>query len=253
LANGISYSILVMPQLTTIRPELLTKIKEMVRDGAVILGPKPERSPSLQDYPLADKKVKQMADELWGNVNGTTIKVNHYGKGLVINGMDMQEALDFIRVAPDFKTAKNDSVLFIHRQLSGGCVYFISNQKNETVDITPQFRVTGKKPELWDAVTGTVRDLPSFRQTASGTTIPMRLAPNESAFVVFRRDGTISDTIKPNYPTALATIEFRKPWAVNFDSNMRGPKKTVILEKLTDWSLYSNDSMKYYSGAAYLP
>jgi hypothetical protein len=251
LPNGISYSILVMPQLTTIRPELLTKIKEMVRDGAVILGPKPERSPSLQDYPLADKKVKQMANELWGNVNGTTIKVNHFGKGLVINGMDMQEALDFIRVAPDFKTAKNDSVLFIHRQLSGGSVYFISNQKNETVDITPQFRVTGKKPELWDAVTGTVRDLPSFRQTASGTTIPMRLAPNESAFVVFRRDGTISDTIKPNYSTALATIEFRKPWAVNFDNNMRGPKKTVILEKLTDWSLYSNDSVKYYSGAAY--
>lgn len=251
LPNGISYSILVMPKLSTIRPELLAKIRELVRNGAVILGPKPERSPSLQGYPQADKQVKLMAAELWGNINGTTNKVNHYGKGLVISGMNMQEALNLIGVAPDFKTEKNDPVLFIHRKLNNGSVYFISNQKNETINIAAQFRVTGKKPELWDAVTGTVRNLPSFYSTATHTTIPLKLAANESAFIIFRKDGAGSDTTKSNYPEPKQSIAITTPWAVTFDNAMGGPAKPVTFDTLTDWSLNANDSVKYYSGAAY--
>lgn len=251
LPNGISYSILILPQQKTIRPELLSKIKELVQNGAVVLGPKPERSPSLQGYPQADKQVKALADELWGNIDGTTNKVNHYGKGLVISGMDMQQAFDLIKVIPDFKTAKTDPVLFIHRELKDGEIYFISNQKNETVNITPQFRLAGKKPELWDAVTGSVRELPSFRQTASTTTIPIRLAPNESGFIVFRKDGTIGDSTKSNYPAAEKSLVITTPWSVTFNNKMGGPEKPVTFNTLTDWSLNSNDSIKYYSGAAY--
>jgi hypothetical protein len=251
LPNGISYSILVMPKLNTIRPELLTKIKELVQNGAVILGPKPDHSPSLQGYPRADKQVKLMADELWGNINGTTHKINHYGKGLVISGMDMQEALKLIKVIPDFKTDQSNSVLFIHRQLNNGAVYFISNQKNEAVTFTAQFRVAGKKPELWDAVTGVVRDLPSFYQTKATTTIPMRLAPNESAFVVFKKDGKTGDTTKLNYPVAENSISITKPWNVTFDHRMGGPSNPITFNTLTDWSLSANDSVKYYSGAGY--
>lgn len=251
LPNGISYCILVMPKLNTIRPELLTKIKELVYNGAVILGPRPRHSPSLQGYPQADKQVKLMADELWGNINGTTNKINHYGKGLVISGMDMQQAFNLLKVVPDFKTAKADPVLFIHRQVGDGDLYFISNQKNEAVNFKAKFRLAGKKPELWDAVTGSVRDLPSFYQTAATTTIPMRLAPNESAFVIFRKDGQAGDTTKSNYPVAEKSIGIATPWNVTFDHQMGGPAKPVTFNTLIDWSLCPNDSIKYYSGTAY--
>ena len=251
LPNGISYSILVLPKLNTIRPELLSKIKELVQNGAVVLGPKPERSPSLQGYPQADKQVKSMADELWGNINGSTNKVNHYGKGLVISGMDMQEVFDLIKVIPDLKIAKNDPVLFIHRQLRDGSVYFVSNQKNEPVNINAQFRVAGKKPELWDAVTGTIRDLPSFHQTATTTFLPIQLAANGSTFVIFRKDGTTGDTTKSNYPVAEKGIDITASWSVSFNNKMGGPAKPVIFNTLTDWSQNSNDSIKYYSGAAH--
>lgn len=251
LPNGISYSILVMPKLNTIRPELLIKIKQLVQSGAVILGSKPDHSPSLQGYPQADKQVKMMAGELWGNINGTTNKINHYGKGLVISGMDMQQALNLTKVIPDFKTDQSNAVLFIHRQLIGGSVYFISNQKNEPVNFTAQFRIAGKKPELWDAVTGAVRDLPSFYQTSAATTMPMRLAPNESAFVVFRKDGKTGDTTKSNYPIAEKSISIKTVWNVTFDHQAGGPAKPVAFNTLTDWSLSSNDSVRYYSGVAY--
>ncbi|RZM12742.1 MAG: glycoside hydrolase family 2, partial [Pedobacter sp.] len=66
LPDGMSYKLLVLPKLKTIRPELLAKIKELVAQGANILGPAPERSPSLTGFPEADAKVKTMAAEIWG-------------------------------------------------------------------------------------------------------------------------------------------------------------------------------------------
>jgi hypothetical protein len=252
LPNGISYSILVLPKLKTMRPELLSKIKELVENGAVVLGPKPERSPSLQGYPRADDQVRSMANELWGNIDGAKNKIHHYGKGLVISGMNMQEALDLVKLIPDCKTGTNDDgVLFIHRQLEEGAIYFISNQKNEPVDIVAQFRIAGKEPELWDAVSGTVRDLPSFWQTAGTTSIPLHLAPNGSSFILFRKDGTKGDTARSNYPKSMKSIAIIKPWTVVFDSKGRGPEKPVLFDTLTDWSLHANDSIKYYSGTAY--
>jgi hypothetical protein len=251
LPNGINYSILVLPKLETIRPELLAKLKELVAQGAVILGPKPSRSPSLQGYPVADKQVRSIADELWGKIDGTTIKVNHYGKGMVLSGMDMQSALNLVKVVPDAKVTQSDSILFIHRAVNEGEIYFISNQKTKTVNISPVFRVTGKQPELWDAVTGEHRDLPAYYQAGGTTTVPLKLVPYESAFIIFRKAGIRKDTSRSNYPQPTATIAINKPWTVNFDSKMRGPAKPVVFETLMDWSKSSNDSIKYYSGTTF--
>jgi hypothetical protein len=251
LPNGIRYSILVLPKLQTIRPELLSKIKELVQQGAVILGPKPDRSPSLADYPETDKQVQTVAAELWGSIDGVNTKVNHYGKGLVISGMDMQQALDLIKVIPDLKITQSDSILFIHRQLQDGSIYFVSNQRTSTVNISTAFRITGKSPELWNAIDGSTRPLPSYTQTATTTSVPLQLAPYESAFIVFRKDGVSGDTTKSNYPVATKTITITQPWTVNFDKTMRGPANPVVFNSLTDWTLNTNDSIKYYSGTAY--
>jgi hypothetical protein len=251
LPNGISYSILVLPKLQTMRPELLAKIKELVQQGAVILGPRPESSPSLANYPLADQQVKSMASQLWGNIDGKKITVNSYGQGLVLSGMDMQQALDFIKVAPDLRITKSDSILFIHRQLKDGSVYFISNQKSKVVNFSGAFRITGKSPELWDAVSGSLRDLPVYHQSKGITSVPLQLAPLESAFVIFRKNGTKGNAAKANYPNAEKTIKITTPWIVNFDKASRGPANPVVFETLTDWSTNTNDSIRYYSGSAY--
>jgi len=250
LPNGIAYSILVLPRLETIRPELLAKIKELVAQGAVILGPKPGRSPSLENFPQADQQVKQMADELWGNIDSVTTKVNHYGKGLVMSGMGLQDALAMLKVIPDMKV-NNDQVLFIHRQLQDGSIYFVANQNNKPVDITSAFRISGKRPELWNAIDGSVRALPSFTETDSTTSVPLKLAPFESAFIVFKQDAKQGDTAKTNYPAAEQTIAINQPWKVTFNHQMRGPANPVVFNTLTDWSQNTNDSIKYYSGTAF--
>jgi hypothetical protein len=253
LPDGMSYSMLVLPQLSTIRPELLQKIKELIKDGAVVWGPKPASSPSLQGFPNADLEVKKLAEEIWGNTDEKKAQVHRLGKGMVINGMEIQEALKLIKLIPDCKITPKvagSNILFTHRNLPEAEVYFISNQEDRTVEFSAEFRTTGYLPQLWNPVDGSVRDLPQFTQTAQVTTLQLSLAGAESAFIVFRKKALSGSGAKLNYPTTKATLPIKNPWSVSFDAAMRGPAKPVIFRELSDWSTNSNDSIRYYSGAA---
>lgn len=42
-----------------------------------------------------------MAAELWGDVDGVKVKSAKYGKGMILNGLTMQEAFGLIECAPD--------------------------------------------------------------------------------------------------------------------------------------------------------
>ncbi len=247
LPNGTSYSILVLPKLKTMRPELLARLKELVQQGAVILGPAPDRSPSLAAYPEADRQVKALAGELWKNPNGVT----RVGKGLVLSGMSIQEAFDLIKASPDLKVKGSDSILFIHRQTEDGSFYFVSNQKKTAATFVSTFSVTGKNPELWNPIDGSIRDLPSFEDNGETTAVPMQLAALESAFIVFRKTAGKGDRTKSNYPVVDRTIPISQSWTVQFDPSMRGPVKPVVFDSLADWSNNANDSIRFYSGTAY--
>jgi len=249
LPDGLSYGILVLPKLSTIRPELLAKIKELVRQGAVVLGPRPERSPSLQNYRHADAEVAALSKELWGDIDGQRIKTNRYGKGTVMEGMDLQQALDLLKIAPDMVSTAPDSVLFIHRYTQDAEIYFVSNQKNIPVSFDATFRVSGKQPELWEPLSGTARDLPSFVQGQGVTTVPLSLEATGSAFVVFRKNAVSSkNAVKSNFPKPITSTEIISPWSVVFDKG--GPATAVKFDRLIDWSQSDNDSIKYYSGSA---
>ncbi|GAA4799246.1 hypothetical protein GCM10023231_30040 [Olivibacter ginsenosidimutans] len=252
LPDGMSYRLLVLPKLETMRPELLEKIEQLVNEGATILGPKPTRSPSLQNYGQADKKVQEIAEKLWGNVDGKAVKSHSYGKGLVMDGLSLQEALNQIGVVPDVKLADQDTALFIHRTLDNGEIYFVSNQTDKKINIKPTFRISGKLPELWNAITGRQRDLPEFTENDQTTTVPLSLEAYESAFIVFRKDGSgAAHQDRLNFPQPLNVETVNQPWKVRFDQQAEGPKDTVVFKQLSDWSRNPDAAIKYYSGAAW--
>jgi hypothetical protein len=250
LADGMNYGILVLPKLETMRPELLQKISDLVAQGATILGPAPKRSPSLEGYPVADQKVKQLASTLWGNINSTTIKSHKFGKGLVLSGMDMQTALNTVDIITDLNVEANDPVLFIHRRITECDVYFLSNQSEKTIAINPQFRVSGKQPEIWDPITGSIRLLPQFTQRETVTTVPLKLEPLQSAFIVFRKSAKTGLTNASNFPVPNLIQTITSPWEVSFDTKMRGPAKPVVFSNLVDWTQRPEENIKYYSGTA---
>ena len=85
--GGTTYSIMVLPEVKTMTPQLLGKIEDMVSAGAVIIGSPPVKSPSLSEYPDCDIEVQKLARRLWGalEVPGRITK-RKYGKGTIYWG-----------------------------------------------------------------------------------------------------------------------------------------------------------------------
>ncbi len=183
LPSGMQYRLLCLPATNTRNMSLamLRKIRSLVEDGAVILGPAPEFTPGLADYPQADVKLKQLVSELWGK--DASINERLVGKGKVMRGMKPEEVMAKLGVLPDFSSGQK--LNWIHRTLEEAEVYFLSTEQALTATCT--FRVSGRQPELWDPETGSIQPIPGYWFDASGcTSVPMQFGPSGSAFVVFR-------------------------------------------------------------------
>lgn len=251
LPHGVKFKVLVLPRrLKTMRPELLEKIERLILDGAIVMGPAPERSPSLQNQPEADRRVKEMAARIWGDVDGVNVKQRRYGKGMICDGLDLETLFAQIGYVPDCKTPDGMNVYSGHQKDGDTDIYILSNQDNRALTMDVAFRVTGKQPELWNPVTGVIRKLPAFRQEEKTTVVPMRLDKNECVFVVFRKKGEpAATTLEANYPAPLRTQEVKGEWNVAFESAFKTPAP-VRMTELDNLSTNANDSIRYFSGTA---
>ena len=189
LESGMRYRLLVMPPQAQVTPRVLNKLKALVAAGATLVGPKPIKSPSLENYPACDVEVRQLADAMWGACDGQTIREHAYGKGRIVWGLPLKEVLEAMQAESDFTVAapQDAKVVFIHRTVGDAEVYFVSNQKAIPQEVQCAFRVTGRKPELWHPDTGKMELAAVYNVEANHTLLPLRLDPAGSVFVVFRQ------------------------------------------------------------------
>jgi hypothetical protein len=282
LPNGMSYRLLVLQNCTSTSREVcdviggsvqqpvsstpstamsldvLKKIGQLVRDGATVVGARPEKAAGLKDYPRCDEEVKSLAAEIWGDCDGKTRTEHAYGRGRVIWGKPLGEILRGCDVKPDFtftgrgdKASDSLTLDFIHRQAGDADIYFVSNRKNEPTTQDCVFRVAGKQPEIWDPVSGKIRDAAAFQQTGGCTALPLDFAPFESYFVVFRRP-IAADAIgraMRNVPKVAVVQTLAGPWSVQFDPRWGGPA-SVEFPELVSWTKRAEEGIKFYSGKA---
>ncbi|RZA21702.1 MAG: hypothetical protein EOP02_16930, partial [Proteobacteria bacterium] len=182
LPGGASYPVLVLPVRASMRPEVLEKIAGFVRQGLTVVGTAPTQSPSLQDYPRADAKIREIAASLWPASGTASRKV---GQGIVWNSTPLGPILAGLKTpAPILES--NEQVLWKHRSTPDAEIFFLSNQTDSEQSIAPSFRASGRSPQLWNAETGTVESIGAYREAGGRTTVPLKLAPLQSVFVVFR-------------------------------------------------------------------
>ena len=251
LKSGMEYSVLVLPKLKTMRPTLLSKIADLVRDGLTILGPAPEKSPSLAGYPEADQTVKSIAESVWQLSSQPFVTSVSYGKGKVYRGGSLEQVFSDKGIVADFKA--DDPALpiqFIHLTLKDGDVYFVSNQGDHPIEFDGMFRIGGKTPELWNPLTAETRLLPEYKALTKTTKIPMRLDAFESSFIVFRSDASATKVDGANYPLEKTLAEIAGPWKVEFQEGRGGPDSPVTFTRLSDWTGSSDPHIKYFSGTA---
>ena len=203
LPSGMSYRVLVLPDTDRMGLAVLRKIRDLVRAGATVVGPKPTKSPSLQGFPDSDAAVRSIADEVWGDCDGRTVTAHPYGSGRIVWGGSLAEA---IGVAPDFSSAEPD-LHYIHRRDGGAEVYFVSNQRErgaEAVECT--FGVNGLVPELWHPDTGRRETAALYASRDGQVTLPIHFDPCGSVFVIFRQPAAGADPV-------VAVQESREIWS----------------------------------------
>jgi hypothetical protein len=243
LPDGMRYRLLILPDQQSMRPELLKKIRQLAQDGLAIYGEAPVYSPSLSGYPQADKEVKQLGEELFAGSRFENGRIFH-------RGTDLQKALDELGIAPDFKTANNAPLSYIHRTTGDGEIYFVSNQSDEKASFECGFRVAaGLQPELWNPVTAEIRRLPAYTHVGNQTILSLELDSYESAFVVFRK-GNKTAGDKPNFQPKEVVYTINTPWQVAFEEGKRGPETPVVFNQLADWKDLADERIRYFSGEA---
>lgn len=189
LPDGMSYRLLILPEVPTMTPRLLAKIGDLVKAGATVVGAPPAKSPSLSGYPGCDDEVRRLASEIWGDCDGQRVKEHAYGKGKVVWGVTPERVLERMGVPPDFTyhaRSGGPSLRYIHRTLGDTELYFVANKGGQSVDAMCTFRVSGMRPELWWPETGDIEKPAVYDQRGGLTHLPIHLDATESVFVVFR-------------------------------------------------------------------
>ena len=242
--SGMEYKVLALdPYSRNMSLTVLRTIRALVESGATVAGPKPTGDPSLADD---QAEFDRLATDLFGDGSG----VHRVGKGTVYAGQKLGDVFDALKLNPDFSYSPSNgdsNVQFAHRRLTDADIYFVDNRSDHEAVIDATFRIMGKTPELWRAETAEMS--PSSFKVADGrTTIPLRLEPWGTVFVVFRRTASTTSLAIPKVrETQLATI--RGPWNVAFQSG-RGAPASITMDELSDWSRSENSGVRYFSGIA---
>ena len=155
----------------------------------------------MKDCERKDREVRTIAEEIFA--------AQRYGQGFayVLNTvMDRSEILErkssaldpFLNcirnhLAPDFGIdfshegiRENKGLTFVHRKTAAMDIYFVSNIQDAPSAVPITFRITKKRPWKWNPYNGDITPILHFSHEADGVKIPLRLAPYESAFVVFK-------------------------------------------------------------------
>jgi hypothetical protein len=240
--GGVTYRILGLNQNSRhMSLPVLQAIHKLVMEGATVAGPKPTDDPSLADD---QNEFHKIATELFGSGTG----VQHVGKGLVYAGQTVAEALSAMHLSPDFNytAPQSDANLkFIHRKISDGDLYFVDNRSDHVATVDASFRVAGRTPQLWYAETGTMKPV-SFSIADDRTTIPLKLEPWGTVFVVFRKPTNQTSWTAPvQVEKQLATVD--GSWKLSFPPDWGAPA-SITLDSLSFWNKNSNQGVKYFSG-----
>ncbi len=190
--------------------------------------PRPMNPDNMPLSPEVQTKIKELKDA-----------------GVIIPEIPYLEE-DFSKYGLERDVIVPQDIAWTHRRRPQADIYFIANQKDEPLTFNASLRISGKQPQLWNAVNGEISLAQGWTTDGVRTIIPIELEANESVFIVFTDDVVVPDKhINQNKQAEILPFTV-KEWKVFFPSN----GITLSKKELFDWSKESDDKIKYYSGTA---
>jgi hypothetical protein len=266
--GGTSYRILVLPDINTMTPELLTKIELIARNGGFIAGHPPEISPSLSNYPVSDRTLRALTEKMWGPkmdfdqniwknyLNGTVFSPKRNTEK--VNGEESHELypdyeiissiLDSLKINEDF--ISSGDIRYIHKSLPDREIYFISNRTGKAIESRCIFRNGTMNAELWDPVTGNIRPLRTLKPDSKGVSIKIKMDAWQSYFFIFYQTPLIEDSrsdTMPDFAPKNELMFLKGPWKAEFSKSWGGPGE-VVFDTLCSWTEREEEGIRFYSG-----
>jgi hypothetical protein len=242
--TGMSYKVLALDESTrAMTLPVLKKIEALVKAGAVIAGPKPLNTPSLNDD---EAEFSNLSGRLW--TKGRGIKAT--GKGKIYSGFSLEEVLDDLGIEPEFEySAKSPEtkMRFVHRTLGDRDIYWINTSDKENSRVKVSFRISGKEPEAWNPMDGSISPV-SYAIKNNRTEVTLNMDPEDAVFVVFGRQTDKKSNVIPEAAESELT-RIAGEWEVRFQPGRGAPEKSAFNE-LSPWNENKNPGIKYFSGTA---
>lgn len=231
--EGLSYSMLWIPENRRMLPETVEAVYRLVKAGATVVGNAPKGPATLG----ADEKAFAKAvKKVWNGKNG----IRKVGKGKVVSGMELSEAMTVLGMTPDVLAGE---AMWSHFRNDSADWYFMASPKGQAYSQTVDF-ACGGYPQLWNPVDGNVTPLPCEHRDGR-TLVPIEMPEGGSCFVVFTDKKWPVDTKNDIESMALET------WKLSFPEGWGAPE-TIELTALAPWCDIEqlSDEAKAFSGTA---
>ena len=212
--DGLNYNLLVLPNIEDIPEDVIEKVEELIDAGAKV----------LVQNPVVAARIK----------------------GNILTNNTIDEALEELSIVKDFSRDEN-KLDFIHRNLDGIDMYFVSNKMNGAITETVEFRTTNMRVEYWDPVSSKQFKITDAQINGGITKVNLSLPAYGSAFVVFTKEDRTLEAYHPS--TDIQTTAIESPWNLSFPENWGAPS-SVELGKLISWTDHEEKGINYFSGTA---
>ncbi len=143
--------------------------------------------------------------------------------------------------------ADQANILFLHRALQDGHIYFLNNIAEGGETTTVSFPASGLAPELWNAVTGQRTPL-SYTVAEDRIQVTLDLSDHGSAMVVFRAPLEDKSHTQPG-ENRVTLDSFGDGWMRSFEPG-RGAPTAPVRTSTGDWSQSDDPAVRYFSGDA---
>lgn len=223
--SGMQYQVLVLGEHCQVMSiEVLRKLDELAKAGAVICGQKPLKPAGMTDSQV---EFDRLVADIWGagrpNVHTTQLS-----------------RLLGETVVPDFQYTWPSQIRFVHRTDGDKEIYWVRNFSDETacpqiVCRDGQGACTVLNPETGKEILGVYQD---------GV---LKLEANQALFLVFDRNGAA----RPGYvaPKAIGGVALDGAWRVTFDG-LAAPEGSRTFNTLASYTESDEPAVKYFSGVA---
>jgi len=270
--SGATYKILVFTGALKLNPnyqyisyETVKKLADLIKSGAKVI---------VADKPLYQSGIKQvnkslfdeLVEEIWSGYfdsfksDGKPIYLKKLGLGQVFkapfegndfNSLGLEKDLDVVEIPsePGSVIPSAKYITFAHRKDMDLDLYFISNQKDQERKFNFSFRINGRIPQIYNAITNDTLALKSWSVKDGRTQFNLRLPANGSIFVIFKeKTNSTQLNLGTNSSKFKGVLDISKSWQAKFDTTYAGPAKPIIFDELTDWTKNADSLVKYYSG-----